>query len=429
MPTRSPRYTVSANQLNRVNRVNQTYRSYLGPGPPYLGACLGVVFLAHCATPFIVDPQTSDGGSNPNTDGGIVVTSTWRATPAPTPPLYNEVFNLPQDAPKRYREWKRDPHYFVDSGTQNQYVYFSGSMVPGPPSRLPSEKWSIVSFMQTGNPPSNQSMSALVLSGQAGSGRWDGNDLTAPFVLYNPTGSPSERWMLWYAANGDPARPSYVTQIGLATSSDGNVWMTSSSPAISTPTFSGTDANATPATARPDAYGLTDPWVLVDGSNVYMYYAGLDCSTGACKYQILRSTSPDGGRTFPPGTTVFTGRAGVTSELGGVAGPSVVKRTDGTYLLAYTAVASPPVKDRDSVRAALTTGTLGFAMSNNGTQFTVATASGMPLLGYGPTAYSAQGSTSPSLYLDTKGVHAYFGGYSNDTEYGISTADLIETKK
>ena len=113
----------------------------------------------------------------------------------------------------------------------------------------------------------------------------------APFATYRQT----DGWTLYYAANGDPSKPDYVLPDRAC---DG-----------SRPVEAGSRHPAGDWHAKlhwSDArYGSVlmrmerpIPCVFVDGTDVYMYYAGLDCGSGVCKFQILRSKSPDGGSSF-----------------------------------------------------------------------------------------------------------------------------------
>lgn len=378
-----------------------------------LAKCLALGALAltvGCAESYIVDPRI-DGGTDPNSDGGgTTPKSVWSASPAGSSDLYSESGSYPD-----YRQWKRDPHFLKDGTVQ--YVFYSGSSAQ-------TEEWQIGFFRQDGASPTTNSPATRAIRRRVG--YWDSVDLTAPSVVLNTTGSP--RWSLYYAASGDSARPSYVTQIGLATSTDASAttWTQPAAPIIPAGTFTG---DATTST-RADAYGATDPWVLVDGSSYIMYYAGLSCPS-TCKYQILRSISTDGGKTFPPGDVVFSGRDGNADEAGGVAGPSVILR-DGQFVMAYTAVRQVPEKTRESIRKALTTGSVGLAVSTDGTRFTPATVGDAPLIArVGGSTYRSQGATSPSLFADTNGVIAYFGALleaSNISYFNIGRADLSELK-
>ena len=164
--------------------------------------------------------------------------------------------------------------------TGNNYLFIAGS-----DSTTTAERWSL-SYYKDPAVPTARSPWMLMFDGPTSTG-WDKLDIMAPFASYRQ----ADGWTVYYAANGDSSKPDYVLQIGRATSADLSKFSRAPQPVIGTPNFTG----ATPDTARPDAYGATDPWVLVDGTNVYMYYAGLDCGSGSCKFQILRSKSPDGG--------------------------------------------------------------------------------------------------------------------------------------
>ena len=367
---------------------------------------------ADCAQPVIYDQQT-DGGTNTDTDGGTInpSLSTWTAKVA-------DPFEFPSETSiiaEKDRRWKRDPHYLTVTG--NNYLFIAGS-----DSTTTAERWSL-SYYKDSAVPTARSPWMFMFDGPTSTG-WEKLDIMAPFASYRQ----ADGWTVYYAANGDSTKPDYVLQIGRATSADLSKFSRATQPVIGTPNFTG----ATPDTARPDAYGATDPWVLVDGTNVYMYYAGLDCGSGSCKFQILRSKSPDGGTSFPPGEVVLSGRAGVPEEAGGVAGPSVILR-NGQYTMAYTAVKDIPTKDRKSIRNALATGTVGVAVSSDGKAFQIGTKSGAALVPQlaGFSSFRSEGAFSPSLFVDGNTVRAYVSGLKNDangTYVGIGSAELTEVK-
>lgn len=375
-------------------------------------AAVGLV--SSCAT-VIVDPSySSDGGTNPTTgDGGNPNNSlsTFSAKVADT-------FEFPPETSllaEAQRRWKRDPHYMTLNG--NYYMFIAGS-----DSSSLAERWSLSYYKDT-VVPGARSPWTLLFEGPT-STSWDKYDLMAPFATYRQT----DGWTLYYAANGDPSKPDYVLQIGRATGADLSKLVRATQPVIGTPNFTG----ATPDTARPDAYGATDPCVFVDGTDVYMYYAGLDCGSGVCKFQILRSKSPDGGSSFPPGDVVMSGRSGVAEEAGGVAGPSIVK-IGSQYVMAYTAVKDIPQKDRKSIRNALATGTVGMAVSADGKTFQSGTKTGAALVPQlaGFSSFRSEGAFSPSLYLDGNVLRGWVSGLKNDangTYFGIVSTELTEAK-
>lgn len=375
----------------------------------------GLGGLSGCADPVIIDP-IPDGGTKPPVDGSTNVTQVWVASPAP-------VAAFPAEGPAvdARRRWKRDPHFLQDSaGTQ--YLFLSGS-------DYNKESWSVSSYTQTGGTVASTSTWAPVVVGTQNT--WYSGDITGPATRF----TASEK-TLFFAANVDPTRPEptrpdYVFEIGRAPF-DGVSFKPTSAPVLSVPAFTGPSASDTPMTPRPDAYGVMDPWILDDGAqNVTMYYAGLDCATGTCKFQIFRTVSTDGGLTFPPGSVVLSGRANTPDEAGGVAGPSVVVR-NGQYILTYTAVSTPPSRSRVAIRNSLATGTVGVAVSTDGMTFTNASAGGeSAIIRVG--IYREQGCSSPSLYLDAaQNLHSYFAGYYNGVNgesYNIATADWTLTKQ
>jgi hypothetical protein len=374
-----------------------------------------VGLLSGCANGVIIDPNPDGGRRSDGGDGGGSGASYWVATPATVSVVTTEGFTADS-----HRQWKRDPHYYSDGTTQ--YLFLSGSAIN-------KESWSVSYFTQAATGTlSNQSNWTLALTGTAGT--WYSGDITGPSLGSAKT--------LYFAANVDPTnpnptRPDYVFEIGRATF-DGVSYKAAATPALSVPTFTGSTANDTPTTARPDAYGVMDPWILNDGNttNVTMYYAGLDCSTGTCKFQIFRTVSTDGGVTFPPGSVVLSGRAGVADEAGGVAGPSVIVR-NGQYILAYTAVKTAPSKNRVSIRSALTTGTVGVAVSTDGISFTNNSFDGSSVITRVGGNYHTEGASSPTLYMDvTNAVHSYFCGYHNESDgesYNLATAEWAQMTK
>lgn len=381
-----------------------------------------------CADATIVDPPLGDLGSKPNSDGGAMQ-SAVRYTAAPGTDV-----GLQQKAATNALDSKRDPAYVVD-GT-DQYMFFSCATVS-------TDSWSICGFKAQGSgtppnwmalpPPSGATSLAIVSGRSKPAALWDALDVTAPSVLVN---AGSSKFTMYYAGNGSSKntagaqRPDYVTQIGRATSSDGTNWTRGNAPILDLPAFTGTGANDTPMTQRPDAYGATDPFVLQDGANFVLYYAGLDCSSGTCTYQILRSVSTDGGMTFPAGTVVLSGRKDVVDETGGIAGPSVVKR-NGKYIMAYTAVKTPAQKTVAGVRAALTTGSVGIATSDDGILWKYASANTSALIQSSASSFYSEGATAPSLYTSGTSLKLYFGGLISNitaggTYYSIIPADLTE---
>lgn len=377
----------------------------------------GLSGLAGCADPVIIDPIPDGGTRVDQGDGGSNAPQVWVATPAAT-----AAFPAEGPAVDLRRRWKRDPHFQQDSaGTQ--YLFFSGS-------DYNKEAWSVSYFTQTSGTLSLTSTWTPALVGTAGT--WYSGDITGPATRF----TAGEK-TLFFAANVDPARPEptrpdYVFEIGRATY-DGVAYRPASAPVLSVPAFTGSSASDTPTTPRPDAYGVMDPWILDDGSgqNVTMYYAGLDCATGTCKFQIFRTVSTDGGLSFPPGNVVLSGRGSNPDEAGGVAGPSVVVR-NGQYILTYTAVKTPPSRSRVAIRNSLATGTVGVAVSTDGMTFSNASAGGASAIAR-VGIYREQGCSSPSLYLDAaQNLHSYFAGYYNGVNgesYNIATADWALSKQ
>jgi len=379
--------------------------------------------LAGCADPVIVD-RIFDMGTRPGTDGGTTATTRFAALPTNVGQIYS------QTPPPDYQAWKRDPAYVVD-GT-DLYMFYSGS---APTLGAYKEQWSIAYYKaQAGtNPPAWPTNAQLVLRGSGVPNQWDVYDVTAPMAVVASGSQP--KYMMWYAGSGDEQnppqkRPAYVTQIGLATSNDGTNWARSSTPVFALSDFDGNTTSAKPMVPRPDAYGATDPWVLVANGSYILYYAGLDCTSGSCIYQILRSVSVDGGKTFPPGEVVLSGRPGVAEEAGGVAGPSVIQR-NGVYILTYTAIKAPVAQSRLGVRTALTTGSIGIATSTDGIKFAYAGANTAALIQRSNGTSYSEGASGPSVYTEGSSLKLYFGAFHSQvdgTEFHITPADLSEIK-
>jgi hypothetical protein len=371
---------------------------------------------AGCAGPVVIDPIRDFGSGDMVPDGAMTTSTRFSGAPSTMGALLSDIPPLPD-----FQRWKRDPNYALD-GTDH-YMFYAGS-------DYGTELWTLAVFKATGSGnPSWPGAATQVLRGVAGG--WDSRDLTAPTVRISSAGSP--KFVLYYAGNGDPAKPDFVTQIGRATSTDGMTWTRSgSTPALAVPAFTGTTANDTPTTPRPDAYGATDPAILVEGSSVILYYAGLDCTAGAagtCTYKIYRSVSTDGGMTFPAGEAVQLGT--IPDAPGGVAGPSIVSNA-GLYILTYTAVKDPVAKSRIGVRQALTRGSIGIATGTDGKNFSYAGGSAqspVPLISRGGGNYS-EGASAPSLYTSGTSLKLYFGGLSEQggTYFNILPADVNEIK-
>lgn len=373
--------------------------------------CDGAVIQVLCAVPGVTSsdgcPARAKITSPPAGPAGPLVWSARVESTFEFPPETEAI------APPA-RRWKSDPHFVTANG--RQHFFFSGS-----DARSMASRWSL-SVYQDLALPTPRSESWELLNGASSSG-WDRGDLVAPFAVYKTDGA----WSLYYAASGDPDKPDYVLQVGRSTSPDLKTWARESKPVIATPSF----ASGVPSEKRPDAYGATDPWVFQDGSDVYLYYAGLDCVQDGCRFQILRSRSLDGGATFPPGDVVLSGRDGVPEEAGGVAGPSVIKYKD-KYLLLYTRVQQVAQKRRESIRLAIQTGTVGMATSDDGKEFRFNIPNAAPLVSRlaGPTSYRSEGIFSPSLFVESDRLQTWLAGSKQDaggTYFGIVRAELLQT--
>lgn len=351
---------------------------------------------AGCAGAYVVDPIRDFSTTNPTNDGGTTTTETrFTAAPSTAGAVLSDTPPLPA-----YQQWKRDPNFVLDGS--DQYMYYAGSSYQ-------TELWKLAVFKGVGNetPPKWANAATEVLPDPPAP--WDTKDRFAPTVRVNPTGTP--KFVMYYASNGDPSRPDYVTQIGRATSADGVAFTRSgTSPALAVPVFSGVTVNDSPNMQRPDAWGVTDPSVHVEGSNVILYYAGLDCAvgaTGTCTYKIFRTVSGDGGMTFPPGEAVQLGT--IPEAPGGVAGPSVVQNGN-VYVLTFTTIAAPVTKSRLGVRQALTRGSIGIATGTDGKTFKYAGSNPTaPIVARGGSTYS-EGAGASSLYVSGTSLKMYFCG-------------------
>lgn len=373
----------------------------------------GLVAGSGCADPVIID-QIPDGGINPGGGDGGMPSPTgarYSSNPDPTATLTSE-----GPAAPLWRQWKRDPSFVVDGTTQ--YLFYAGSQLNAP------EKWSIAYYSEMGNITRFSTSNEAFKGSNSG---WDAHSVSAPHVII---GSGAEKFKVFYAGDGDSSRPDFVLQIGYATSSDGVSWQRRPMPSKAASAFSSSMADATPTTPGNDAYGATDPFVIMNGSMATMYYAGLNCEQSGCKFQILRATSSDGGNTFGAGQVVLSGRPGVTEEAGGVAGPSVLVK-DGKYIMAYTAVTTPPTKSRDGIRKALASGVVSFAASADGITFVNAAANNVPVVGRLAGSYRSEGASSPSLFMNGTAMRVYFTGLietMSSTLLAIAGADISEVK-
>lgn len=367
--------------------------------------CDGTIIPGLCSVP-------SDGdltGEDVESQGCPTVrrVSKWTAQAAPE-------FEFPPETEllaKPQRMWKKDPHYISTNGTN--YLFISGSN-----SYTNRTQWSISAYSDTSELTARSNW-RLLLEGRA-SPSWDRADLMAPFAVPQADGS----WVMYYAASGDPSKPDYVLQVGRASSRDMVNWTREDRPLVAASEF----RDGIPIEQRPDAFGATDPCLLVDGSDVHLYYAGLHCSDGNCKFQILRSTSKDGGATFSPGEVVLSGRPENPEEAGGVAGPTIAKLKE-EYVLLYTAVREVPQKQLLSIRHALTTGTVGIATSSDGKHFLPNKPDGSPLLSRlaGASSYRSEGVFSPSLVEESGRLRAWVAGLKEDGNgvyYGVVSATL-----
>jgi hypothetical protein len=377
-------------------------------GPGFLGlGLLGLVAGGGCTPTYTVPPD--GGGSGDLSSLGDAAPLTWSATPDPNVLLQSEQ-RLPTNT--QWREWKRDPSYLDDGG--QQYLYFAGSPSPPPNTVVPAFTLGVATAAD------GQTLSVGSAQQVLGPmpGAWDQGNLWAPAVAKGAMALPKE-WGMWYAADGAAGNPDYVTQIGVAFSDDGLSWTRSAVPAVAV-TFSG----ANPTGSAPGAYGVTDPAIFVySNSELWLYYAALDCQQSGCQFSIVRAATANGS-TFAKGQVVLRGRPGVAAEAGGVAGPTIVQKA-GTYYLAYTAVGQVPQKTAASIQGALRSGTVGLAQSTDGLNFTfVGTA---PILGTAQD-YDTGGAFAPALWLNTKdgSMSLYFSAFINgvDPLFSIGHATL-----
>ncbi|MCS6913471.1 MAG: hypothetical protein RMK29_04160 [Myxococcales bacterium] len=336
------------------------------------------------------------------------------------PPLFRASGELPVlsaevklPAAERWREWKRDPEVVL--GAAERQMYLAGS--PAPPNGL--EQWTIGRAVMRLDQPGGAASFQQLLTPRPG--RWDGGDLLSPAVIPNYGG---RGFALWYAASGDPQRPDYVFQIGLATSPDGQHWERREQPVLAAPPFSSNGPDGRPREQGPTSHGLLDPAVVpMGGSTIWMYFTGVSCEP-RCRFQILRAVSSDGVH-FQTPQVVWRGRPEVSQEEGGVAGPSVLVR-EGRFYLAYTQVHEPAEPSRDGIRRAIVSGSLGLAVSQDGVTFESASGP-WPLLAPNRD-FLRGGSFSPALVEEQGHLRLYFGALSNlDTPaFSIGRADLMQ---
>lgn len=376
-----------------------------------MAVAMSLATTGGCADPVITDPNNFDQGTVNNPDGGTTTVPVKYSAAAATDPVFQSDAATPV-----WRRWKRDPHFVTDQN--DQYLFFAGT-------DYNNEAWTVGYYKQTGAAPSTTStLQQVLLSGAA---TWDTGDMTAPMVRMNVG---SNKYTLYYAANGAPNKPTYVNQIGVATSSNGVTWSNhSASPSLAVPAFDGMMDTSNPTTARPDAFGVTDPWVMTDGTETVMYYAGLDCSAGtSCISAIFRTVSTDGGMTFPAGSVVLSGRQGVAEEAGGVGGPSIYV-ANGLYTMAYTSYSAPLQRNRVLLRRGMLQGTVGIATSKDGKTWTNAVGSGNVLINKAASSYRSQGVVSPSLFVSGQQMKLYFGGTIDQSGvgvfYSIALADVM----
>ena len=82
------------------------------------------------------------------------------------------------------------------------------------------------------------------------------------------------------------------------------------------------------------------------------------------------------------------------------------------------------------LRKALSTGSVGLAVSSDGKNFQPGTRDGLPLVSRLPApSYSSAGSGSPSIYLEGTALRGFFAGLSDDSQGTYySMADMTLTK-
>ncbi len=384
---------------------------------------LSLVAVLSCATGCHSEPPKDappyvppDLGSDPSNPQDPLYE--WWAISAVSSKLVYEYTFAGQPSPPPDRNYKMDPHYVADG--LDRYLFMAGSPA------ATAEQWSISFFrtaladMNAPEPEFDVSIPWQVAI-KANAGTWFTQDALGPFGQIS-----AKKGRIWFAGNGAANLPDYVRQIGRADfdatdTSKPPVIDIQQNPALTVPAFNGTQADSVPVEARPDAYGMSDPWIITDPANsnqLLMYYAGLNCAGDSCRFQILRATSTDDGFSFTPGQVVLSGRPGVAAEAGGVAAPSVVF-INGQYAMAYSVLSGVPTKSRYGIRQALIVGvTTGMAVSRDGINWTAGTPQGMPLLNYTKGVWGDAGVGSPSLYLQKGVVQAFLGGALIDSVGG-----------
>jgi predicted GH43/DUF377 family glycosyl hydrolase len=158
-------------------------------------------------------------------------------------------------------------------------------------------------------------------------GAFDDDVLLRPCVVHDPAATPPYR--MWYTGidlfNDTMGNAVFTVAIGMATSTDGLAW---------TRANSGNPVLINGATGTWDEFGVAFSCVINDGGTFKMWYMGFNATTSAIGY----ATSSDGIAWAKNTNPVFS-PTGAAFEAGGLSDPWVIK--DGSfYRMFYTGVDS-----------------------------------------------------------------------------------------
>lgn len=292
----------------------------------------------------------------------------------------------PAGAAGDWQRARRDPYPLVAG--ERRHLFFAASQ-----SGAAGARWVLGVATAAADKDLTAPTYAQVLAPEAEA--WDSGPLSGPGVIHGK-GAPGGGYAMYYAAAGGAGLPAHVGRIGLSESDDGQIFRRRPAPVLSPPS----DPSA------PGGQGLSDPDPLVVGGYVFLYYTGLTCTEGTCRFQILRSVSTDGVN-FRPGEVALSGRALFAEEDGGVAAPSV-RVVRGRFLMAYTAVRRRPQPDLQAAWRAVSEGSVALAVSDDGLRFSAA-GRGELLLPQHEIFGNRDGTTSAALAEDAAAI--YFTGY------------------
>lgn len=153
--------------------------------------------------------------------------------------------------------------------------------------------------------PDAESWSREGIIVRPGTSGWDQGHVGAPALRRF-----RKRLYLWYVGRG---KTSSISSLGLAISDDGS-------------TFHKVKQNPvmTPAAGKQDALGIADPWVVVDGKTLHMWYVGLDWGG---QTSVNLAASEDGRNWIRfPSNPLFASGSGALFGGVSVGGPTVLDR-------------------------------------------------------------------------------------------------------